>query len=262
MPSEVARAYRDPLELGVLFATEVFTDQDRFAVRDELLRRLVGKYGNAEIESGSKLATITQRVAKFKKNPWKSIDLLMSVPEYGGKESVKRELAHVMQPYWSKWWDSFMWRDWESISKWNRIADIVLGSGQLRWAAAQYARAVIDLVRQKDRQAALAAIEAAERFAADESSDNARRMAEEVGKAYYLADQSFNSPSEGAAIGAAIMSGSMSAFVPGYAVFAANTALSTAWNRLAYYEPYARLMSLTRQLIIPTLITTASRGLR
>jgi len=77
MPSEVARAYRDPLELGALFATEVFADTVRLAVRDELLRRLVGKYGNAEIESGSKFATVTQRVARFKKNPWKSINLLM-----------------------------------------------------------------------------------------------------------------------------------------------------------------------------------------
>ena len=48
MPPEVARAYRDPLELGLLFATDVFSPKDRLAVRDELLRRLVGKYGNAE----------------------------------------------------------------------------------------------------------------------------------------------------------------------------------------------------------------------
>lgn len=101
MPAEVARAYRDPLELGELFATDVFTNETRLQVRDELLRRLLTKYGNAELPSGSKFVTVTQRVTKFKKNPWKSIELMMSVPEYGGKDAVKLELAHVMQPYWA-----------------------------------------------------------------------------------------------------------------------------------------------------------------
>jgi len=255
MPPEVQRAYRDPLELGELFATDVFTDEDRFAVRDELLRRLVGKYGNAEIESGARLTTVTQRVAKFRKNVWKSIDLLMSVPEYGGKESGKLELAHIMQPYWAKWWDGFEWSDWRSISRWRDIVVIVLGDLQFRWLAAQYARSVIDLTRPPDRDVCLDAIDVAEDYAADPSAKNMARM-----DAAFVAVG--NTPSSAAAAASAAVvryfNSSISAANAAAVAAAANAAAAAS----AKDDVYSQLAALTRRLITPTLITSASRGLR
>ena len=259
MPPEVARAYRDPLELGELFATDVFTDQDRFAVRDELLRRLVTRFGNAELPSGSKFATVTQRVARLKKNPWKSIDLLMSVPEYGGMDEVKLELAHIMQPYWAKWWDGFEWIeiDFGSIRNWRDTAAIVIGDRQFRWLAAQYARYVLDADRSV-RAASLKAIKAAEAYAVDPSIENRVRM---------QYDRSFL---DGPAFEAASYYG-YDAFSSGgnAAVDTVLSAVDTVLSAVSFAEPsvdvvfvYARLAALTRRLITPTLITSASRGLR
>jgi hypothetical protein len=258
MPPEVQRAYRDPLELGELFATEVFSDKDRIAVRDELLRRFVGKYGNAEIESGARLTTATQRVARFKKNTWKSIDLLMSMPEYGGKESVMLELAHVMQPHWTEWWDIFEWSNWDSIARWQSIAMIVLGDRQFRWLAAQHARAAIDLARPQNRRVCLEAIEAAEVCALDPSKLNAARMSA-ARKSVARADDAY------AADAAAYAAYAAAAYAADAYAYAANAADAAAAAYDAAYSDAAaaaRLAALTRRLITPTLITSASRGLR
>jgi hypothetical protein len=251
MPPQVLTAYRDPLELGELFATDVFTDQDRFAVRDELLRRLVEKYGNAEIESGSKLVTVTQHVAKFKKNPWNSIDSLMSVPEYGS-ESVKLELAHIMQPYWAKWWDRFEWSRSDSVYRWRDIAKIVLGDRQLRWLAAQYARSVIDRTRPLDRKVCLESVQSAEAYALDPSQLNWQRMR--------TASDAASDASDAAYADAYAASDAYAA----YAAYAAATdaAYAAYANAAASDAAYVTLAALTRRLITPTLITSASRGLR
>jgi hypothetical protein len=257
MPPEVARAYRDPLDLDELFATDVFTEQDRFAVRDELLRRLVGKYGNAEIESGSKFSTVKQRVGRFRKNPWNGINLLMSVPEYGGKDAVKLELAHVMQPYWGKWWDGFEWIDVGSIRNWRDTAAIVIGDRQFRWLAAQYARYVLDTDRSV-RAASLKAIKAAEAYAVDPSIENRVRM------------QDARSFLDGPAFEAASYYGYDALSSGGNAaVDTVLSAVDAVLSAVSFAEPsvdvefvYARLAELTRRLITPTLITSASRGLR
>ena len=248
MPPEVARAYRDPLRLDELFATDVFTDEDRFAVRDELLRRLVGKYGNAEIESGARLTTVTQRVARFKKNPWKSIDLLMSVPEYGGKESVKLELAHIMQPYWAKWWNDFQWLDWDSVLN---IEHIVLGDRQLRWLAAQYARSVVDLADPRNRGKYINAVELAEKSSVDPTSVNYSIMNAAREEVYAAAEEARRYG------------------IDDYAAEAMPYVLSYDPLDAAYYTAIysstatlERVVSITKQLITPTLITSASRGLR
>jgi hypothetical protein len=263
MPPEVLRAYRDPLDLAKLLATDVFTDESRLEVRDELLRRLITKYGSAEIEFGPRLLTVTQGVAKFRNNPWKGIDLLRSVPEYGD-DVVMDELAHIMQPYWAKWWEWFRWSDWASLRRWRNIAIIVLGNRQFRWLAAQYARSVVDLAGEQNRRACVDAIEIVEAYALDPSDKNKAKM--EVARA--VADAARAAVAADA--GSAAMADGSSAV---NAVRAATrTGIPDAAYSLydaAYYaakasgdSQYKQFVAITRRLITPTLITSASRGLR
>ena len=104
--------------------------------------------------------------------------MLMSIEEYGGEEEVKRQLAFVMQPYWAKWWDEFDLSDAgkDYPLEWSFAVKHVLGLQQLRWIAAQCARAALVLVRSPDRALCLDGIMNAERHAENPGRDTLLEM--------------------------------------------------------------------------------------
>lgn len=284
MPPEVQRAYRDPLKLDELFATDVFTNETRLQVRDELLRRLVSKHGNVEVEIGRNLVPMADAVSRFM-NPWYGIDELMSAHEYGGTEAVAIDLAHIMQPHWSAWWDAFDWGERYLITRWVNIARIVLGERQFRLLSAQYGRSVIDLAPPQDREVCIKAIEASEEYSRVPSGRNGNALSIAGRSASYAAGAAAAvSNRDGSVAGAAslaayyavssIAAATAGADAPSWSNPAAGAAASAASNAANAMNVASRvtagvrltaspsLAELTKQLITPTLITSASRGLR
>ena len=276
MPPQVLAAYRDPLNLTDLLSSPVFTDRDRVEVRDELLERLIKKHGNVEVEIGksAKLVPIRRRVSQFRKNIWVSIEIMVAAEELGGREAVMLELATVMQPYWLRWWKEMKWGSYGSSYVSMRIVGMVLGRRQLAWLAAQYARSVVDI--SSDRRACLAAISAAETWAVVPSEEN-REQAYQAASVAYVADDAEDAATYAA--DAAVNAASAAIYIAEDAA-AENAATAAVANaaRAAYYAAEersaaaevsdgvarvaARLCELTKRLITPTLITSASRGLR
>ena len=283
MPPVVARAYRDPLNLTDLLESEVFPPRERLAVRDELLERLIRKHGNVEVEigKGTRTLPIRKRVAQFRKSVWGSIEVIFAAEELGGREAVMLELATVMQPHWLRWWDKMGWDSYDSLREFTKISASVLGSRQLTWLAAQYARSVIELTSGSARQASLAAISAAEALAIVPSEENRKRAS----RAADAADDT----SDAGDLTYAAYNATLAAAQAAYSAFFANSAKAAnananATSDAAYSAVSAaaaaaaatagvgrgqfvgaannRLSELTKRLITPTMITHASRGLR
>ena len=277
MPPEVQRAYRDPLNLKELLASTAFTDRDRLAVRDELLDRLTKKRGNVEVEVGksAKIVPIRRRVSQFRKNFWGSIEVMIAAEELGGREAVMLELASVMQPYWLRWWERRSWRNYYWDTEYDTMTSCtVMGTRQIAWIAAQYARSVIDLTLLRSRQEALNAVLAAESWAIAPSEENLRRATMTAGFTN-KSEVEYEPASWSAACAASAASysvyetGRPSAKKAARAAdFAANARVSSvvASARSSDTERYASemgfLCELSKRLITPTLITSASRGLR
>jgi len=262
MPPTVLAAYRDTLNLTELLASSVFTDSERFAVRDELLDRLVRKHGNVEVEigKGTRTLPIRKRVAQFRKSVWGSIEVMIAAEELGGREAVMLELASVMQPYWLRWWETMDWSDYDSMQDSMRSLDDVLGSRQLTWLSAQYARSVIDIASASEREFYIDAISAAEAWAIVPSRENRERARLAAAIAAEVASDAYNA--DFPAVDAARCS---------FVHYASSGAFRAAENSARFYAAaYAtdtyvarsRLCELTKRLITPTLITHASRGIR
>lgn len=265
MPPQVLAAYRDPTKLRELLESEVFTEGEASDVRDELLDRLVKKHGNVEISGiGPRLVSIQflKRIAQRKINTWDSISIMISVEEYGGPDAVLPELATVMQPYWSRWWESMRWEDQADVRRCLFVASNVMGKRQFVWLSAQYARIVVDAVLYDCRDYALSAIEAAESFSAfpsEKNQEQARRAANGawLPSSYTSSESALNAASSAA-------DGARSSHAATYTESAAaNSAeASVGFEGYSSAAAYSRLCSLTKRLIAPTLITNASRGLR
>lgn len=179
MPPEVRGAYEDPLLLNNLLSSEVFAYNDQIDVRDTLVQKLVRDQGMAYIWNGKIDLPIDAYVSRMGSEIWRPIATMFTIDDYGGKESVLRVLAEIMQPYWLRWWESTSWADRDSYSRisWMDAVGYVLGPRQRRWIAAQCARSVIDLDEAPEaRERSLLAIEAAERYAIHPSVDNQERM--------------------------------------------------------------------------------------
>jgi len=262
MPPQVLAAYQDPLDLAGLLASSVFTDKERFAVRDELLKRLIVKHGSVDVEigKGHKLMPIRKRVAQFKKNVWSSIELLLSVEEYGERDSVLLELAKAMQPYWYRWWESFEWRSCKDVQLCFETASTVLGRRQMSWLAAQYARSVVGYVRASDRVVILDAIVAVETWAITPSAENQKRAKELDYPVARIAGYSSGGYSAAYAASFAVrsISGDGHPYVD-YVAYAADAAARAKAVVSGYDAGISGIASLTRRLITPTIITKASR---
>lgn len=161
MPESLLRDYGGHLVLSELFRTRVFTQSDRVAVKDAMLYSLVKKHGKVDLPHGLGYRSIDTLVSRFKKNPWRGIDLMMSVPEYSEDGSAKKELARAMQPYWAAWWDEARVVDLDYYD----VISLVLGEDQLRWINAQLARMVVDINYQFIRDLCLDLISYVEEYA-------------------------------------------------------------------------------------------------
>lgn len=173
MPPEVRVAYRKPIELLHLLKTDIYSDRDRVAVRDDLMRVLVERHGDpwVQIGEGKGEQPFSRRVKAFRKNTVRGIELALSLEDFGGPEATMPLLARAMQPGWFAWWHGLDWKNSSSAIKiWRHVSEHVIGERQFAWLAAQYARSVLDLTRAEDRSMCLRSIEAAEAWARSPSA--------------------------------------------------------------------------------------------
>lgn len=176
---------------------------------------------------------------------------MMTVPDYGGEESVSRELAAVMQPYWFHWWSRFSWGDFRDVVDWKGVVQLVLGSGQRLWIGAQFARSVIDNVVGPIRRDCESAIETSEQYAESSSGiirDRMNRIRQKLEP--YTGEMN---------------TGSELAIAASWYLCSSNANLAlvySAENAVLSGQSYDYLARLAKQLITPTLITLPSRGVR
>lgn len=258
MPHAVKAAYRQPIDLLGLLSSNVYGDEDRKQVRDDLLEALTGDFGVVHLPHGAnQTRTLSQR-AKDIKDPVLSIGLVLAVEDYGGNEQTMPYLARAMEPRWLAFWNSMNWKDRSDIRSCLYASHSVFGQRQLAWLAAQYARSVIEFARS--RNVVLRAIESAESWAINPTGENKERAREAAGaanasaaNAAAYADAKATYAAWAAAANAAHAADN--AYYAVYAAWAANTAYATAYassgNRASAYP---RLCELTKWLITPSLL--------
>lgn len=194
MPLEVQRAYRDPIDLRGLLASDVYRDVNRPGVYsdayrrevlDALARALIARYGDVwiKINAAGQAVSVRMYVSRME-NVYDAIQFLRGIDAYGRERGVDAMLAYVMQDRLRSWWSSFEWTWKKDISDWLEIVLRFAGHRQIVWIAAQSARTVIDEVLQTDREACLRAIEAAERWAVSPSEANLKLSADAGQEAY------------------------------------------------------------------------------
>lgn len=266
MPPQVLAAYRDPLNLKQLLASVVFTDRERFDVRDELLERLISKHGSVEVEQNKRLLPIRKRVSKFKKRAWSSIDVMVAAEEYGGRDSIMIELATVMQPYWHRWWETFSFA--VELSRFEDVSIHVLGDRQIRWISAQLARIALPRALPSNVDVCISAIESAEECCESPSlraEEAMRAMSVKAGDAALLRTPISNFRSYQATLASASASqahpSAANALMYAFGSFASSEYSSFTVGEAAV-KAEQTLNGVVRSLITPTLITHASRGLR
>jgi hypothetical protein len=297
MPIEIQRAYRNPIDLRGLLMSSVYDQGDRQDVVDALMRSLIARYGDVWIMVGGEEMSVSTRLKDrlLKQDVVRAIELLSSIEEYGRSDGVLPLLAQAMQPRWAVWWASFKWPNGWAVEPWSNIVRFVLGQRQSAWLAAQCARTAIDLVRAQNLRVARGAIKAAEVWALAPSDAK-------VGGAVTIADVSadilaqeesrMGDESRWAGIYAAwaAQSAALAAGADGFidadddadagddvdarAVEYLGRTIRYASDAEGYANDdlrirafakdaaYARLAALTKQLITPTLVTSASSGLR
>jgi hypothetical protein len=253
MPQIVLRAYRKNLQLQKLLLSEAFSLQQRVEVRDELLRQLLKKYGSADVFYGDTEFSTSDIPEVYGKEDFYAtgIEALMTVPDYGGEESVSRELAAVMQPYWFRWWGRFSWGNFRDVVDWKGVVQLVLGGGQRLWISAQFARSVIDNAAGPIRADCISAIETSEEYAKSPSGIIRDRMNKIKQKLEPYTGE-MNTDSE-------------LAIAASWYLLASNANLALAYSAESAVlsgQSYDYLARLAKQLITPTLITLPSRGVR
>lgn len=266
MPTEIRRAYRDPIDLVGLLQSRAYNVKQAVEVRDDLMSLLINKYGDPWVSVGSKEVRVSTRVKQFKVNVASAVEMLSTVEDYGGRDGVMSALAVAMEPRWSEWWQNFEWYDWKSVSEWRDVAWFVLGRRQFLWICAQAARSAIDTADPERRGGYLRIIEIAERFAVSQSKDVRQILIDE---------RSINSAQSGtwapaqANIDASIMAlGRYIVVHNGHAsminiAHAANALAQDAkgiGRRMTRDDAFAYLADMTRKMITPTLITDAVRS--
>jgi hypothetical protein len=266
MTPTVLAAYSDPLNLKELLASVVFTDRERFDVRDKLLERLISKHGSVEVLQNKRFLPIRERVSKFKKRAWNSIEVMVAAEEYGGRDSIMLDLATIMQPYWHRWWETFSFA--VEFSRFEAVSILVLGDRQLRWISAQLARVALPRVLPSNVDVCISAIEAAEEYCESPSfrtEEPMLAMSIKAGDAASLRTPIRNFRSYNAARASASASQAHPS-VASSLMFAFGSFASSEYSSFTVGEAAVKaeetLNSVVRSLITPTLITRPSRGLR
>lgn len=275
MPPEVQRAYPRRIDPVKLLQTSVYSEADRRGVLDALMRSLLEMHGDVWVPgwvAGSSNEVRVSRCVRWQdRSVVKSIEMLRRLEEYGGREGVDEQLARAMQPLWIQWWEGFAWRDWRDVVGWRNVVGHVLGPRQLAWMAAQYARVAIDLVWLQNRSAYIGAIEAAETWARVPSAANRQAAANaayaaDTDVAAYFAARTATADDAYSPTATASATVGAAAFTAAAAIDAVAARLSNAMDAYAAYAyaparaaaAYERLAVITKRLITPTLITSAS----
>lgn len=253
MPPEVQRAYQSPLDLRMLLESSPF-EGSVMEICDKLLDELIEKYGSVEIPHGKGFMPIRRRVEKISKDAWKSIELMASFHEYGRRATVLPLLASVMQPYWARWWDRFVFSDADSVAEWWRVSRMVLGDRQNIWLAAQCIRSSVDRVDKDQREAAVDVCDSAEAYAAHPSEDSYAAMNASHDRAYALSrslDYTYSRRADSGGINARILYAS---------VQARYGSMGSVLTNLAHGSSaiYKKMEKLIRTQISPELVDTTA----
>jgi hypothetical protein len=246
MPPVVKAAYRNTIDLLWLLGGSVYSEDDRRQVRDSLLDALTRYFGVVHLPYGDDGETVTiAQKAKSIKDTLRSIDFILSVDDYGGKNQTLPYLAEAMENRWQEWWQSVSWKTAEDTSIWVNASENVLGRRQMAWLAAQYARSVIDLTVV--RYAAVQAIEAAESWSVNPTEYNSKRAYEafRIVSATNINDVADASYYASLSASQAARSASFELFSLGNAVYSAIAAAP---------ENASLLCELTKQMITPSLV--------
>lgn len=274
MPLRVQRAYRDPIDLLGLFETNIYDGVPdaggvRRRVREELLGLLIERYGDVWVPFWEEEMPVSRVVRMFGENGTGGIEMLLDVPDYGGRDRTLPLLAQAMQPAWARRWSRFMWNGFDDLRVWFSNTRHVLGPRQYVWIAAQCVRKAGSIVwpQSRDREIMTQLLESAEEWAALRDGEDAVSAM----KASLAAYNSRNNPSgidvnmrpsdrvlmASAHVSRAVLEyvGGMPSAGDSYIVFAINHAARALPEGLS---PYHTLSSLVRSTITPTLITSAA----
>jgi len=255
---------------------------------------LIRDKGNVHFDLGNGDAvTLEQRAILSRSNDFAgSIDVILSVDDYGGKESTLLYLARAMEPRWTEWWGAMSWGSFDELINWRKVCRYVIGQRQYAWIAAQHARFVSGYLTKATRAVSIKAIESTETWAMYPTEIN-RRLAEEVSgdvqqavyEAYPSTDGGFTSLTARIMAGAsaesaetAALSATMAAAGAAYVCVRGDNAIRTISDSVnalanssgafayargapASYVPREamaaarqRLCELTKQLITPSLV--------
>lgn len=230
MPPAVKAAYRNPTDLYRLLWSNAYSQQDRKQVRDALLDALVRDMGAVHFQHGAKQTrTIVQKLKTLKRD---HIEFILSIEDYGGRERTLPYLARAMEPRWRAYWDSMIWRSREDVISWGYAMDSILGNRQFAWISAQYARRALRFNTTANMALAIEAIEATEEWAERPSDESKRRAA----KAFSLSR-------------ATVSNNDLIMTDAGYAIAAAESALSICAQVLTYVPPQACAYSVIRSFL-------------
>ena len=279
MPLHVLAAYKDRLNLKELLDSDAFTDRARIAVFDDVVERLIEKHGSVELRVGKRTLPIRDRMKDLGTRFDQRLETLIGIEDYGGVGQVLLELAQSMQPHWFAWWNSFAPMSDADVVSFVKTCMHVLGQRQFAWIAAQYGRYVLRFVAPGDMAFSERCIDAAERWAIDPSDINrkeaVRARNETDAWTHYeipfssrtidgYLPQMFSAPARVAAAEVMTHPYFVSDAAAGlvYAFQKNSSFVLYPSSRVAISGAYKTLADLTKRLITPTLVTSASRGLR
>lgn len=273
MPARVQRAYRDPMDLYEVLISSVYSDEELLGTLNALATSLSERHGDVWIQINDSEETVRDRVRRMvSSNSFMAVlRLLHGIEEYGGKEGVNAELARLMQPRFAEWWGRFRWNGRENVSAWMRAVNGVVGDRQFQWLLAQYARVALVSTRGETRRIALRAIEAGEAearapFPTEEILAESYRAQELAGRAW---DSERTGSVREALVAASFAAKGLAA--PEWGLTSRSSSFATAVDcaaaaisdrTVAGPSDYSRLAEVTRSLITPTLITSASGAAR
>ena len=283
MPASVLRAYRDPIQLRALLESDCFDRHSCFDAVEDMVYMLSDTVGDPEVTFLEDTASPIEHLPRYK-NLIRSIpgtrtslvQAILDTPDFGGEEVVLPILAKAMSRRWFEWWSSFRWTDEFDITRWRRIAELVLGDVQIAWISVQCARSVLDMADPMYRRSYSDAADQLELFLSGSLDTKSFLSISRTLRGSSRRSLSFLEPRQDTylaiSVGSAFLSSIESAVEIAYqgepfvssggptALEEASAAIVRAVEARDRYS--SNLSGVARRLITPTLITSASRGLR
>lgn len=183
MPASISGSYRDPLNLLHLYSSPCMSGMDQLNILREFFASLVRRFSDVEVFVGrqGKVKKLSSLVSRWISSSrlLHAMEYLVDLEEFGGRDETLPMLAEVMQPYWLETWRIALSSAYDGFgvppnlnpAPWMSVFGTVLGTRQLLWIVAQCARVAVShfdweqLARQQ-REALTDGIEYAESVAA------------------------------------------------------------------------------------------------